>query len=108
MQHIILQACRMDRWIAGDWHQCVLEPVPGLVSDGIFGLFVAIALYGGLYLAGGGKSTTPTVVTILVASVMFATLPAAYRGLAWSVLLLGGAAALIQAFQKYMLDPTTS
>jgi hypothetical protein len=104
---IILQACRTDKWLTGDWHSCVFNPVPGLVGEGIFGLLIGGALYIALYFAGDGDATTATVVTILIASLLFPVLPSAYVGIAWSALLVGGAAALLQTLQKYVLSPST-
>lgn len=74
----------------------------------IYGFLQGVAVWGSLFLAGSGNSTTPTVVTILLATALFPTLPAQYVGIAWSVLAVGGAATVLQILQKYMLTPSTS
>jgi hypothetical protein len=107
MRGIILQACGIDKWIAGDWHNCIFSPVVGLVGEGIFGVLIGASLWIALYFAGGGSTTTPTVVTILLATIMFPVLPASYYGIAWSMLLVGAAAAILQSMQKYALSPST-
>jgi len=107
IETIPLQACGLDPWLSGNWGQCIINPVKGLIGAGFFGLLIAIAVYGGLYFAGGGDSTTATVVTLLVATALFPVLPGAYRGIAWTILLVGGAAAIFQSLQKYVLSPAT-
>lgn len=99
--------CSIDKWISGDWHFCLFDPVVSLVGEGIFGLLIGAAVYTGLYMAGNGQPTAPTVVTILLATIMFPALPQAYVGIAWSVLVVGAAAAILQVMQKYVLSPGT-
>jgi hypothetical protein len=107
-QTVILQACEASRWLAGEWHSCVFEPVPDLVGLPVFGLVVASMLYMSLYVAGSGNLTTPTVVCILLAGALFPVIPSQFSGIAWSVLLVGAAGATFQVFQKYILDPSTA
>lgn len=102
-----MSICSIDRWIQGDWHTCMFDPITGLVGEGTFGVLVAGALWAALYLGGNGSPTTPTVVMILLATIAFPVIPAAYNGIAWSILLIGGVAALVQVMQKYVLDPAT-
>jgi hypothetical protein len=104
----ILQFCDMDRWLNGEAHACVFDPAVGLIGEGIFGILIGGGLYLALYFAGGGRATTPTVVTVLLAALLFPVLPGAYVGIAWSMLLVGAAAALLQTFQKYILSPSTT
>jgi len=104
---IVLQACGMDPWLAGEFGRCIIDPVRNLIGNGLFGLFIAAAVWGGLYFAGGGNSTTATTVTILLATALFPVLPGQYTGIAWSVLVIGAAAAILQAGQKYVLSPAT-
>lgn len=99
--------CDTSQWINGDWHSCLFDPVVSLIGEGTFGLLVAAGIWTALYLAGNGSTTTPTVVMILLATITFPVLPAAYSGIAWSILLVGAAAAIMQAMQKYVLSPAT-
>lgn len=103
----VLQACGVDGWLSGSWGDCIWQPVTGLLGAPVFGLLLGTAIYGSLYIAAGGRATTATVVTILLASVLFPVLPSAYLGIAWTVLFVGAVAALLQAGQKYVLSPST-
>jgi hypothetical protein len=99
--------CDISRWIQGDWHFCLFSPVVDLVGEPTFGLIVGAGLWAALYLASGGESSTPTVVVMLLGTIMFPALPAQFTGVAWSILVLGAAAALLQVLQRYLLDPST-
>lgn len=99
--------CTIDKWMAGDWHTCLFQATTDLVGETTFGLLVGAALWTALYLAGGGRSTAPTVVVILLATIMFPVLPNAFVGIAWSVLVVGAVAAVVQIAQKYVLSPGT-
>lgn len=107
-QRVILQACGLSNWLAGNWGDCLIDPVIGLTSPGIFGLLVAAAIFASLYFAGGGSLTTPTVVSILFGGVLVPVLPSQFAGIAWAVLFVGGVAALVQVGQKYLLEPSTA
>lgn len=100
--------CGVSDWVAGDWHRCLFEPVVSVIGEPIFGLLVGGGVYLALYLAGGGRASAPTVVTILVASLLFPLLPGQFSGIAWSVLFVGATAAIFQSLQKYLLNPSTS
>jgi len=101
-------SCSVDTWIGGDWHRCLFEPITALVGEATFGVLIGVGIYASLYLAGGGRTTTPTVVTILLATLMFPVLPSGFNGIAWSVLLVGAAASMLQVLQKYVLSPATT
>ena len=101
-------SCGVDTWIGGDWHRCLFEPITALVGEATFGVLIGVGIYASLYLAGGGRTTTPTVVTILLATLMFPVLPSGFNGIAWSVLLVGAAASMLQVLQKYVLSPATT
>jgi hypothetical protein len=105
---LLLQACTVNEWLAADVHRCVFTPVTGLIGEGVFGLLVGSVLYLALYIAGNGDMTVPTVVCILVATLAFPILPNQFNPIAWSVLLVGAAAAVLQVLQRYVLDPSTS
>ena len=100
--------CDINQWIDGVWHQCIFDPMTGLLGEAMFGLIVGTAMWAGLYFGGGGSPTTPTVVTILVATLLFPVLPEAYVGIAWSILIVGAAAIALQTIQKYVFDPSTA
>jgi hypothetical protein len=101
-------SCSLDSWIQGDWHRCLFESTTALIGESTFGVLIGIGIYAGLYVAGGGRTTTPTVVVILLATLMFPLLPGQFNGIAWSVLLVGAAASMLQVMQKYVLSPATS
>jgi len=103
----LLQVCKPTGWINGDWQSCLFGPTTSLIGEGVWGLLIGAGLWTALYLAGGGSSTTPTVVTIILASILFPTLPAAYSGIAWSILVVGAVGAAMQALQKYFLSEGT-
>jgi len=100
-------ACKPSAWINGDWTTCLFGPVSNLVGEGVWGILVGAGLWAALYFAGNGNATTPTVVTILLASVLFPLLPGQFAGIAWSVLVVGAVAAAIQVAQKYVLSEGT-
>jgi hypothetical protein len=102
-----MASCDINQWINGDWFTCLFDPTVTLIGEPMFGLLIGAAVWTSFYLAGGGSSAAPTVVCILLASIMFPTLPSAYVGIAWSVLLVGAAAAVFQSMQKYVLSPAT-
>jgi hypothetical protein len=101
-------SCDTSSWIAGDWHTCLFEPTTSLIGEPTFGVLIGVGIYGSMYVAGGGDMTTPTVVTILLATLMFPLLPGGFSGIAWAVLLVGAAAAILQVMQKYVLSPATT
>jgi hypothetical protein len=45
---------------------------------------------------------------MLLASALFPLLPGDLRGIAWAVLFVGAAAAILQSAQKYLLNPSTT
>lgn len=101
-------SCGINRWISGDWHSCLFNPIVNLIGEPTFGVLVGVGIYAGLYFAGGGDTTTPTVVTILLATLMFPLIPGSLNGIAYSVLVVGVAAGLLQVAQKYVLSPATT
>lgn len=100
-------SCDIAQWINGNWHTCLFDPVVSLIGEGLFGLLIAAGIWTALYLAGSGSPATPTVVMILLATVAFPVLPTAYSGIAWTILLVGAAAGIMQVMQKYVLSPAT-
>jgi hypothetical protein len=104
----LLQACRADQWLSGDVGPCLYEPITSIAGEGFFGVMIGGSVYLSLYFAGGGRATTATVVTILLASAMFPLLPGDFSGIAWAVLFVGGTAAVLQSAQKYVLNPSTT
>jgi len=99
--------CQPTDWINGDWTACLFDPVVALIGESTWGLLIGVAIWGALYMAGNGSPVTPTVVTILLAALLFPTLPGAYVGIAWSVLLVVASAAMLQVLQKFTLSPAT-
>lgn len=99
--------CGISDWIAGDWHRCLFEPVVSVTGEPMFGLLLGATIYVTLYLAGGGRTSAPTVVTILASTLLFPILPGRFVGIAWAALLVGATAAVFQTMQKYLLNPAT-
>lgn len=100
--------CGLDKWIAGEWHRCLFEPVTALTGDALFGLMVGSGLWIAFYFAAGGSIAAPTAALILVASLLFPILPGSFIGIAYGVLLIGVAAAVLNVMQRYVLNPSTA
>lgn len=108
MTSILLQTCGATDYIQGDWHRCTFEPVVSIIGEPLFGLLLGGVVYLSFYLAGGGRTAAPTVVTILLAALLFPILPGQYVGIGWATLFVGAAAAIFQTLQKYVLSPATT
>jgi hypothetical protein len=104
----VAQICSVGDWLTGEWHSCMIDPVVGVTGVALFGLLVGSAMWISLYFAGGGDTSTPTAVTILVGSVLFPILPGGMVGIAYGALTIGVSAAFFQVLQKYVLNPTTA
>jgi len=104
----LLNACGTSDWLSGDWGPCLYEPVTTVAGEGFFGLVIGGSVFLSLYFAAGGRATTATVVTMLLAGALFPVLPGQYVGIAWTVLFVGAAAAILQSAQKYILNPSTA
>jgi len=82
--------------------QCVLDgvfnagPSPALIGLGISGVMLT-----SFYIAGDGNIVVPAVMLILFAGIVAAMLPAQFVGLAYSMMVIGGAAAAFSAYARY-------
>jgi hypothetical protein len=103
----MVSPCTINTWLQGDtWHQCIFEPAAGSVGgEPMFGLLVGATLIVSLYLAGSGDLATPTVVTLLLGSVLVPVLPGGMVGVAYGVVVAGVSGALIAIARRYVLDP---
>jgi len=86
----------------GSMSQCVLDgvfnagPSPALIGLGISGVMLT-----SFYIAGDGTVVVPAVLLILFAGVIAAMLPPQFIGLAYSMMVIGGAAAAFSAYTRY-------
>jgi hypothetical protein len=84
---------------------CVLPQLVAAVGgQQLFGVLIGGSLIVGLWWAGEGDLATPATATVLVGGVMFPLLPASYLGIARTVALLGLAAMILAAVEKYYLE----
>lgn len=83
----------------------VLETLVGAFGGpGLLGLFLGAIIFVGFYIAADGDLATPTVALILTGTVTVSMVPQQYQQLAIGVVVIGIAAALWQAAQRYVLE----
>lgn len=87
---------------SGDLTSCMLE---GIFSAGpspeIMGFLLASMLLVSLYLAGNGSVVAPAVATILFGSILVPLLPGQFRGLSYTVVVIGITVAVFYAYQRF-------
>ena len=92
-------------YFSGDALTCLIDQqVAAFGGEALFGLLLGSAIFGAFYIASGGDMATPTVALILTGTVIIGMLPASYQSIAYSVVLIGLAAALWQVFKQYILS----
>ncbi|RYJ07762.1 hypothetical protein ELS19_19800 [Halogeometricum borinquense] len=99
---MMLQACGIDGWFAGNWMSCIFQPIVGQISTGLFALLVVGTVLGAFYLASGSIAA-PSTALILISGFAVPLLPGAYRGVAYTVMLLGLAGAILSISKKWVL-----
>jgi hypothetical protein len=88
---------------SGNASQCVVDATFGAgPSPALVGLLLAGTLLVSLYIAGDGTVVVPSVVTILFGSSLLALLPAQYRTLAYTVVVVGVTVASFAAYQRFV------
>lgn len=87
---------------------CVFPQLAGATagSEQLFGLLLVTLILGLTWYSTGSIGATAGIL-ILLGGAMMPMLPGSYRSLAWSVLVVGLAAAFLALAQRYVLDPTT-
>ncbi len=96
--------CEISAWATGDWHRCMFSPEVLGAPETVFGLIVAGGLLASFYIAGRGIAT-PTVLLILLSSIMIPVLPGAYVGIANAIAVMGVTSAVFLLLQKYVMSP---
>jgi len=87
----------------GSMSQCVLDgvfsagPSPALIGLGISGVMLT-----SFYIAGDGNIVVPAVLLILFSGIIAAMLPAQFIGLAYTMLVIGGAVAAFKAIMRFI------
>lgn len=86
----------------GTMSQCVLDGVFGAgPSPALIGLGVSGVMLTSFYIASDGSVVVPAVLLILFAGIVAAMLPPQFIGLAYSMMVIGGAAAAFSAYTRY-------
>lgn len=95
--------CGINKWITGDWHNCLFSPVANGIGEPLFGLIIGGVTIFGLFLAGSGDVDTPAVVTIMFGGLLTAVLPGGMVQVAFGVAFVGVLAALMSVANRYIL-----
>jgi len=105
MRHTTLQIIDATGPLGGDALGWLLDTLTSAFGGpGLFGLFLGALLFVVLYVAADGNLTVPTVALVLTGTVTVSMVPGQYQQLAVSVVVIGVAAALWQAAQRYVLE----
>jgi hypothetical protein len=95
-------------YFGGDALSCLLDQlVAAFGGEALLGVLMGGVIFAVFWIASEGDLATPTVALILSGTVTIAMVPANYQRIAGGVVLIGIAAALFQAMQKYVLSGTT-
>ena len=87
------------------FYDCIMADMTGAVGgEAMFGLLAGGLIMLVLYLAGDGDMAVPTVTTILLGSVMVPALPPQYTQMAYAIVVVGIAAAIIGLAGRYVLE----
>jgi len=86
----------------GDLTRCVVDGMFGAgPSPALIGLIMAGTLVTSLYVAGDGSIVVPSIVTVLLGSVLVPLLPPQYVSMAYTVVVIGGTLAAFAAYQRF-------
>ncbi len=83
------------------WLEVIVNTYGVFGGDAMVGLLVGSALMMALYIHSGDMAL-PTVVLILISGTLFTTLPGDFQQTAMGVMTVGIAAALFEAFRRYV------
>jgi hypothetical protein len=97
--------CDISAWITGDWSRCLFDPAVIGAPTTVFGLIVGGGVMFSFYVAGRSIAT-PTVLLILLSSILIPVLPGAYVGIANGLAVVGVMAAVFALLQKYVMSPS--
>lgn len=85
---------------------CVLPDLVGAAGgEALFGILVGGTAMFVLWWAADGDAGVPATVAILSASLMLSVLPAQFRTIATTIMLLGLAAGIFAVAQRYFMSP---
>ena len=88
----------------GEIIDCVVDGVFTAGPSGtVIGLLMGAFLVGSLYIAGDGDIVVPAVVSILVGSAMVPLLPAQMVSMAYALVVVGIASAMMVVARRYVL-----
>ena len=88
--------------VDGDMTACVVDGIFGAgPAPSLMGLLLSGTLLTSLYLAGDGSIVVPAIITILLGSAMIPILPAQFVTLAYTVMVIGTAAAIFGVWTRF-------
>lgn len=99
-----LQAAPIEDWANGDWHSAIFDPVPGLIGEGLYAVFVVGVLVLAFYVAGDSSIAGPTVLSMLLASLAIPLLPGMYASWLNAVVIIGMTVAVYSVYRRYTLS----
>lgn len=83
------------------WLEIVIEIYANVAGDAWVGLILGAGLLFAMYVHSDDMAL-PTVVLILLSSVLFGVLPGDYQQTAWGVMIIGITAAIFEVFRRYV------
>lgn len=100
-----MQSINDSCYFGGDALNCLLEQlVSAFGGEALFGVLAAAVIFTVFYIASEGDLATPTVALILTGTVFVGMLPGRYNTIAYSVVVIGLAAAVWQVAKQYVLS----
>jgi len=99
----VLQAAPIDDWASGDWHSALFDPVPGLIGEGLFAVFVVGVLVLSFYVAGDSSIAAPTVLGMLLAALALPLLPGMYASWLQAIVIIGMTVAVWRIIRQWVV-----
>lgn len=87
-------------WMDGNWMDAIVQTWTGSIGDPLFGAIIGTGILVSLYVYSDDMAL-PTIVLILFASSLFATLPGDVQQTAYGVLAIGIMAAIFEISRRY-------
>lgn len=100
----ILAAAPLEDWLKGNWRSAALDPITGLIGDGLFAMFLGGSILLSFYLAGRGDLVAPVSVLMIFSFLLVPALPASMAGIAYSIALVGLAGGMLAVGRRYVLE----
>ncbi|KDE56678.1 hypothetical protein EL22_25245 [Halostagnicola sp. A56] len=85
----------------GAWMEIIIDVWGSFAGEALVGLLIGTALMIGMYIQSGDMAL-PTVVLILLSSVLFGVLPGDYQQTAIGIMVIGITAAIFEVFRRYV------